>query len=885
MAPPRVVLVDGSGLLYRAFFALPSTLSTTAGEPTNAIFGFAQMFRKILQGRTPSFGAVVFDAPGRTFRHELDPRYKGERPRMPDTLRAQLDGVDALVRAHGFPIVRVPGVEADDVIATLWRQALDDGMEVTVVSGDKDLAQLVIDDRVRLYDPTDEVFHDPDRVRRKWGVRAEQLPDWLALVGDTVDGIPGVPGIGRTLAADLLAHHPTLEDALANAGRIGGKVGAALVRHGDRARLSKTLATVRTDVPLPVGLADLALVPPGPEQLNGAYRRWEFFSLLTAEAPAPGRAPEYFVCDTVEMAAAALGNECFGSDPVGLHVLVELENHLHGDVTGVALSPRPARAFYFPFRGEGALGPVGIEVLRGWLEDPARPKVVHEVRTAIVAFRRLGVELRGVVGDTGLASYLLDPTRNLPHRLEQVARVVLHRALQPLRGVVGGGRAMKRFDALTVDRAGAYACHLADATVAAWPLLEERLEEEGLTDVLHDVDLPLAEVLASMELHGVLVDPDALAVLGQRFEAERDEVAAEVHRLAGRPFGIGSNKQLGAVLYDELGLPVVARTKTGYSTTAEVLDKLRPLHPIIDAVQRWRTLDKLVNTYTDVLVASVSPRTGRIHTSFQQTASASGRLITTEPDLQRTPVRSEELREVRRGFVAPPGWQILSADWSQIELRLLAHLTGDARLLDAYRTGADLHRRTAAALFDVPEPGVTPSQREIGKTVNFATIYGQGAPALAQQLGVPHRQAKEWIDRFFMTFSGVASWREATIARAHLDGFVTTLGGRRRQIPELSTGTWADRSYGERIATNTPIQGSAADLCKVAMIHVVQDLSAAGLRAALVLQIHDELLFEVPDDEVEPTIAVVRQAMEAAWDLDVPLVVDVGVGPTWADAH
>ncbi|MEZ4316760.1 MAG: DNA polymerase I [Myxococcota bacterium] len=887
MAPPRVVLIDGTGLIFRAFFALPATLTTTAGLPTNAAFGFAQMFRKILQGRQPTYGAVVFDAGGRTFRNELDPDYKAQRPRMPDALRRQLPSIDALVEAHHFPIVRVPGVEADDVIATLWKEARDRGMEVTVVSGDKDFAQLVTDDAVRLFDSTAEVFYDRDRIRRKWGVLPEQFPDYLALVGDAPDNIKGVPGIGKARAVELLATHGSLE-ALLDAPDLDPGIATKLHRHAERARLSRRLATVRTDVELPVGLLDLVLTPPTPADLNAIYRTLEFFSLLTAEAPDAhtGRRPQYFVCDTPEMARAALQNECTGPDPVGVHVLVELEDPPFGEVVGIALCPRDAFGLYFPFRGPGTtLGVAGIDLLTDWLEDASRPKCVHDAKAAMVSLGTLEVQLRGVVGDPALASYLMDPTRHLPHRIEQVARATLQRALQPLRGLVGGGRDRKRFGELTVDRAGAYACHLADATLGCWRVLEEQLDEEGLLGVLEEIDLPLAEVLADMEQTGILVDPAVFDELGRGFEAERAEVEAEVHRLAGRAFNVGSPKQLGTVLFDELGLPVIQRTKTGYSTASEVLDKLRASHPIIDAIERWRTLDKLINTYTEVLVHSTKPATGRIHTSFQQTASASGRLITTDPDLQRTPVRSPEFRRVREGFVAPPGHLVVSADWSQIELRLLAHLSEDPVLLDAYRTGADLHARTAAALFDCPEAAVTPEQRNVGKTVNFATIYGQGATALSQQLHIPHKDAKTYIDRFFALYAGVAEWRDQTVTRAHMDGFVDTLGGRRRHIPELATGNWSDRSYGERIAMNTPIQGSAADLCKVAMIGVHRALRDQHLDARMVLQIHDELLFEVPEGELEATVACVRAVMTGAWALAVPLVVDVGWGRSWAEAH
>lgn len=871
--PQRTVWIDGTGLLYRAWNALPSTLRTQDGLPTNAVYGFAQMFRRILRGRTPTYGAVVFDAPGGSHRRAIDPNYKRHRPKMPEGLRRQIAAVEELVDAHGFPRLSIPGVEADDVLATLCTHALEAGHEVTVVSGDKDLLQLLTSDAVRVFDPTAEVSYHADRARRRMGVLPTQLPDFLALAGDAVDGIAGVPGIGKKTAVELLQKHPDLESVL-NAATGSDRIPTLLRKHAEAARRCKQLATVLRDVAVPP-LTELAVTPPTLTALNTVYQRFEFYSLLTAE---PSIGPlQYYVCDTAEMATAALANECC-TGPVAIQVLQELD--LLGTVAGIALSPREGFALYFPFRGEGPT--VEVDLLRAWLEDETRPKITHDAKQVYTALLPLGVTVRGVIADTQLASFLLDPTRGLPHRLEQVSRRVRKRALQPLRGLLGKGRAMKRFDQLTIDRAGAYTCHLADAIGGCWRGLEPELLEDDLLELLAE-DLELSETLAAMELRGMAVDPSMLQELGQGFEAERETVAGEIHALAGHAFNIGSPKQLGTVLFDELGLPVLQRTKTGYSTAASVLERLD--HPIVAPVQRWRTLDTLLHTYTTVLVDSVRPTTGRIHCTFQQTASSTGRLITTAPDLQRTPVRSPEFRRVREAFVAPPGHVLLSADWSHFELRILAHLTGDPELLQGFRSGADLHRRTAAGLFDLPENQVSPGEREIGKTVNFATLYGQGPVALAQQLDIPHREAKTYIERFFELYRGVLAWRERTIAQAHADGFVTTLTGRRRMLPELSIRTTSDRAYGERLAMNTPVQGSAADLCKAAMRRIAAELNHSDLRTGMVLQIHDELLFEVPKGEIDVVTPIVQRGMTEIMRLEVPLEVSIGVGGTWADAH
>jgi DNA polymerase-1 len=883
----RAVFVDGTGLLYRAFHALPQNLKTTSGEPTNALFGFAQMFRKVLSGRRPTFGAVVFDAGKGTFRTAIDPTYKAERPAMEDALRAQLVHLEGLVDAHGFRAISVPGFEADDVIATLTTRALELGHEVWVVSSDKDLLQLVGPD-VRVLDSVKEVLYDAETVYRRFGVRPERLPDLQALVGDPIDGIPGVPGIGAKTAAQLLSTSVDLASVLAAAEHQPGRTGSLLRKHREQAERSLLLSTLRRDVPLPVTLDELHVTFPSPEALDEVYLRLEFYSLLSPQAVSrvrPTGAVQYFVCDTPEQARRALAAESAGPDAVAIHVLIDLPDHLRGDLVGIALSPSLGRGVYFPFAGVGVhLGAEGLELLRSWLEDPARPKILHECKQGLVALARHGVELRGIVGDSALASYLVDMTKHLPHRIEQVAREYLHVGLQPLRGVIGTGRDRRTFSSLTVDRAGAWACHVADATGAAWRTLEPRIRTEGLSSLLFDLDLPLSTVLARMELAGIAMDPTVLERAGRRLAAERSALRDRIEALVGHPFNPGSHKQLGTVLYEELALPVKKRTKTGWSVDAEVLEQLAELHPVVDLVLRWRTVDKLIHTYTEVLQAAIGPD-GRIHPTYQQTVASSSRLITTEPDLQRTPVRTDEFRELREAFVAAAGTQLVSADWSQVELRLLAHITEDAALRHAFLHDLDVHRETAAALFSVPPEQVDPRQREIGKTVNFATIYGQGAAALARQLGIPTAEARQHILTFFEKYQGVARWRDAVVAKAYEDGFVTTLLGRRRYLPELFANDPTDRSYGERIAVNTPIQGSGADLCKVAMLHIDRALRDARLAARMVLQIHDEILLEVPDAEVDAVVALVRSHMETAVPLAVPLRVDVGVGRTWAAAH
>ncbi len=885
MARERVVLIDGSALIFRAYFALPTDLKTAAGQPTNAAYGFATMFRRILAGRQPRFGACVFDAPGRKFRAVHYAQYKASRGAMPEELKSQLPLIDRIVAAHDFPMLRVPDVEADDVIGTLARQAVEAGHEVHIISGDKDFAQLV-GDHVRMDDPIREVVYDAELVRKRWGVPPDRFADWLGLVGDKVDDIPGVPGIGRKGAAELINAHGGLEAVLAAAPSLSGRQQRALIEHAEQARLSMKLATIVTDVPLPIGVDRLELPDPDLGRIDKLYRELEFFSLLSTQ----GQPEQLYDPAQVDYAAVvtdveveALLGALDPDEPVGVLALHDLPRALVGDLCGVAIAIEPGVARFIPFPGR--LTRRGGLALKRWLADPHTHKVTHTTRDAWVVLARHGLRLDGVNFDTALASYLVDPTLALPHSLDVVAREYLHRSTDSFKRLVGRGKKRKPLREVDPGAVAEFACHLADAILQLHGALAPLVDSAGQREYLERIELPLSVLLGHMELVGIAVDGELLKGLGDTLREEGSAVEARIFELAGRSFNVGSVKQLSEVLFDELGLPVLKRTKTGYSTASDVLERLAPKHEIIEHVLRWRSIAKLINTYTEVLAAAVDETTGRIHCTFQQTVSASGRLITTDPDLQRTPVRTPEGRRIREAFVASPGTVLMSADWSQIELRLLAHCTQDPLLLEAFREGMDIHARTAAEIHGVPVAQVTREQRNVGKTVNFATIYGQGATALAQQIGVERSEASQLIARYFERYSGVRRWLDETVAQASQDGFVRTLLGRIRIVRELSSKNTTDRSYGERIATNTPIQGSAADICKLAMLQIAEALAANELGARLVLQIHDELLLEVPEGEVDDTAAVVRACMETAFALDVPLVVDIGVGRTWADAH
>lgn len=885
MARERVVLIDGSSLIYRAFFAIPSDFRTSLGLPTNATYGFALMFRKILAGKKPSMGAVVWDTPGRTFRDEMYPAYKAHRPRMPDELEVQIEWIHKIVEAHDFPTLSAPGFEADDVIGTLTKQAIALGHEVHIISADKDFAQLISDD-VKMIDTMRDITYDPELVRKKWGVPPSSIVDLLALMGDKVDNVPGVAGIGQKGAAKLIETYGDLDEILANVESLRGRQKKALTEHRDDALLSRDLVTIRQDVELASSIEDLAIPEPRLDVIDALYRELEFYSLLTAgdETGDAARGGDFAAVTSVEELRALIAS--FGDATVAFHSVHESPSFVTGDLVGVALAAAPDRARYVPLgSGEGALGDPAVAVLAEWLGDPTKKKVGHDVRDQMTLLSRFGVRIEGVLLDTQLASFLVDPVRIIPHRLEQVVREYLHRPVSLEKTILGSGKSMKRFADVPRGELAAWACHLAAAIHEMAPKIEARLDAEGQRENLETLALPMSRLLARMQLDGIHVDKGALDRLGIEFGERKGEVEARIYDLAGKEFNIGSPKQLSEVLFEDLGLPVIKKTKTGYSTAADVLERLAEKgHEIASQVLRQRALAKLINTYTRVLAEAVNPETGRVHCTMQQTSGRSGRLTTTDPDLQRTPIRTGDGKRIREAFIPRDAWVMVSADWSQIELRILAHCSEDPRLIESFVDGVDIHRRTASQLFDIAPEEVDALQRNLGKTVNFATLYGQGATALSRQLGIERKEAKAHIDRYFERHAKVKAWIERTVADAHTNGFVETILGRRRYVPELSSNNPTDRAYGERIAANTPIQGSAADLCMVAMLEIDERMREAKLEGKMLLQIHDELLFECPPSELDTLEAIVRDRMENSIQLRVPLVVDIGHGASWAEA-
>ncbi len=886
MAAERLILIDGSSLIYRAYFAIPGSFATSKGQPTNAIYGFATMFRKVLSGRTPQRGAVIFDAPGKTFRAKKYPEYKSHRPKMDPELRSQLAWIDKVVEAHHFPLLRMEGYEADDIIATLATQATASKMEVHIISGDKDFAQL-ISESVRMIDTLRDVTYTPELVRKKWGVPPEQFVDWQAMVGDKADNIPGVPGIGAKGAAGLLEQFGDLESILASADSLKGRQKNNLIAYADQARLSQELATLDCQVPLALGLDDLQLTPPSPDALNALFEELEFFSLISRRESPQVQEED---CNYTTIASLPALHDLVATlnaqtGPVAVLPWFDGDSPVSGALAGLSFCLAPKTACLVPLGGTDALGKTALGTLQAWLESSAHAKLCHNSKELWVCLQQRGIALAGVHGDAALESFLVDPTKLIPHSLDKIALHTLHKAIAPAKEVLGKGKSAKTFGQLQAAEYSAWSGQQVDTLFQSWPAIREKLIDAGLLDYLTTIDLPLAKLLGAMEIAGILVDPQSLASMGEDFAKRLAQYQVEIYSHAGREFNIASPKQLGTVLFDEMKLPIIKRTKTGYSTKAEVLERLKPKHPIAALLLSYRKLAKLINTYTDVLQREVSPQTGRIHTTFQQTAAATGRLNTVSPDLQRTPIKTAEGRRIRETFIAPPGMRLISADFSQIELRLLAHFSGDELLVESFQKNLDVHAKTASQLFGCEVSEVTRKQRGIGKLVNFSTIYGQGATALGQIIGVPRKEAKGYIEDYFNAYSGVRTWLDQTVERAHKTGFVITLLGRRRYIPELSSNSSMIRQAGERIAANTPIQASAADLCKVAMLNIQKELHTRNLKTRMLLQIHDELVFETPLEEVAEVKTLTKEAMESVHPLRVPLIVDVGDGDNWSQAH
>jgi DNA polymerase-1 len=893
MARPTLYLVDAMAQIYRAFFAVRG-FTTSKGLPTNAVYGFTTIMAKLLKEKAPDAVVVCFDGPGPTFRHERYEEYKSTRQKMPDELVVQLPYIRRLVAAMNLAEAEQEGLEADDLIGSLAKVGVKAGYDVVIVSGDKDMMQLV-NDHVLLYDTGKDRVLGEEAVVEKFGVEPGRVTEVMGLMGDTSDNVPGIPGVGEVTARKLITQFQTLESVLTRADEISAKgVREKVKANADLARLSKELVTIHTDADVAAYLKAAKVEPPDAEALTALYRELEFASLLpSVEAEAPGEAAAgkayRSVTDPRELDHLIARIRAKGE------VSVDLEttslNPLQADIVGVALALVPDEGYYVPVAhtGEGHEAQMDrdgvLEALRPVLESPDIAKIGQNLKYDLQVLHRAGVGLENVAFDTMIAAYLVSPNRR-GHGMDALALEYLNHRTITYEEVAGKGAKQIPFAEVPVDKAAVYSAEDAEVTLCLKEALAPQLKAAELEDVFHDLEMPLLPVLARMERHGFLLDVPYLEALSGEMEVHIDALVAEIHALAGEEFNVASPKQLQVILFEKLGLKPIKKTKTGFSTDEDVLVQLAKEHPLPDKILALRQYLKLKGTYVDALPALADDE-GRVHTSLNQTVAATGRLSSTDPNLQNIPIRTEEGRRIRRAFICPEGTRLVSADYNQIELRILAHLADDAALKAAFTEGDDIHRRTAAHVYGIAEDLVTPDMRRAAKAINFGIIYGMGAYSLAQDLGVPQREAKETIERYFATYGKVKAWIEGIQAEATERGFVRTMDGRRRQIPELASENAVIRAQGERLATNSVIQGTAADVIKRAMINIDARLSkeAKRLPAKMLLQIHDELVFEVPEASVEAVREMVREEMEGAAELSVPLTVDVGTGGNWEEAH
>ncbi|WP_456375000.1 DNA polymerase I [Thiolapillus sp.] len=897
---PDLILVDGSSYLFRAYHALPP-LTNSRGEPTGAIVGVVNMLRKLINDYQPKYMAVVFDAPGKTFRDDLYDKYKANRPPAPEDLKAQIERLHDIVQAMGLPLLVVDGVEADDVIGTLTRQAAEQGMSALVSTGDKDMAQLV-DDHVSLIDTMSNRYLDKAGVEEKFGVKPEQIIDYLALMGDASDNIPGVPKCGPKTAAKWLAQYGSLDELVAHAGEIKGKIGENLRAFLDQLPLSRQLTTIKTDVPLDLGPEDLKPARPDVQRLRELYQSIEANRLLATLDEDSGTEEEAREAALQGEYDLVLDKDSFSqwlkrlrkSPLFAFDTETTSLDYMQAELVGLSFAVKSGAAAYVPVAHDYPGAP--RQLSRDWvlaqlkplLEDEEQLLLGQNLKYDMSVLARYDIRLRGIEFDTMLESYVLDSTATR-HDMDSLAKKYLGYDTVSFSDIAGKGARQLTFNQIDLEQAGPYAAEDADITLrlheTLWPRLEK---EEGPCRVFREIEMPLVPVLSCMERTGVRIDTDLLARQSEELAQKLHDLEQRAYEIAGHSFNLGSPKQIGHVFFEELGMEVVKKTPKGApSTSEEVLQILADKGEELPAViLDHRGLAKLKSTYVDKLPEMVNPETGRVHTSYHQAVAATGRLSSSDPNLQNIPVRTEEGRRIRKAFVAEPGYVMLAADYSQIELRIMAHLSGDQGLLEAFAQGLDIHRATAAEVFGFETPESVDSEaRRRAKAINFGLIYGMSAFGLAKQLGIGRQEAQEYVELYFNRYPGVKKFMDSTREQAHEDGFVETLFGRRLYLPEINSRNGMRRAAAERTAINAPMQGTAADIIKRAMIRMDAWLQDEQPDVRMIMQVHDELVFEVRQDQLQAVTENIRKIMEGAAELKVPLVVDVGVGDNWEEAH
>lgn len=869
----ELYLIDGNSYIYRAYYAIRG-LSTSKGLPTNAIYGFTNMLMKILNEKGPEFLAIAFDPKGPTKRHEVYEAYKAQRPKMPDALSVQIPYIHRMVDAFHIPLLMMEGYEADDVIGTAARKGEQDGYEVIIVTGDKDMLQLVTP-HVRVYDPMKDKLYGESDVLERFGVSPAQVVEMMALMGDSIDNIPGVTGIGEKTARELIATFGTVENLLAHLEEVKRpKLRSLLQEQTGNARLSRELAQIHTGLPIRIVYDSLRLSKPDSVKMTGLLRELEFSGLLRLfTPPQTGESNGLYRVLSPETETVNLLERVQEIRRCALHVEADSPDFMAAEVAGIGISFKDKEAWCVPAADQAYLRQ-WLRQLTPLIESAEIRKYSHDIKRQMILLKRSGLRPEGYGFDTMIASYLLNPGR-ADHSMESIALEYL----QEMTGAGAGGES-----ASVSEASNSLACQRADFIWRLAGILEERLVETGVRDLFYDIEIPLAGVLADMEMAGIRVDPDILWMLSGEMDRDMTTICRRIYAISGEEFNINSPKQLAGILFEKLGLKPIRKTKTGYSTDEAVLTALALQHELPAEILNYRQIAKLKSTYVDALLGLIHPATGRVHTSFSQAVTATGRLSSSKPNLQNIPIRTDMGQRIREAFTTEEGCLFLSSDYSQIELRILAHMSGDELLTSAFQQGEDIHTRTAAEIFGLSPAEVTPEMRRRAKAVNFGIVYGMSPFGLASDIGISQQEAKEYIDNYFARHKGVREFIEKTLAQAKEDGYVTTLLQRRRYLPELASGDNGIRQFGERIAINTPIQGSAADIIKLAMIRIHRRLQTEGLRGRMILQVHDELLFEVPAEELETTRDLVIAEMEGVIPLSVPLKVDTGTGKTWREA-
>lgn len=908
MADKTLVLVDGSSYLFRAYHALP-LLTNSKGDYTNAILGVTNMLKKLVATYPDAYLGVIFDAPGKTFRHDMYSDYKANRTKMPDELREQIQPLHELIKAMGLPLVMESGVEADDVIGTLAKMAASEGLKVIISTGDKDIAQLVTE-KISLINTMNNDFLDPAGVIEKFGVTAEQIIDYLTLMGDTSDNIPGVPKVGPKTAAKWLNKYGSLDNLLEHAGEVKGKVGESLREHMTAIPLSKDLVTIRCDVPLNESPTDLVKGTADKNLLREMLSHFEFTSWLkqldSGKSPTGRGEPkgEVQAEELPEMSPlkvdTLLDEESFkqwlgdlaGAKYFAFDTETTSLDYTKALVVGVSFSVEAGHAAYVPVAHQYPGAPEQLsrqwvlDQLKPLLEDESVLKIGQNLKYDANVLKNHGINMQGIAHDTMLESYALNSTVTR-HNMDALADKYLGHQTIHYDEVAGKGAKQVCFDQVTIEVAAPYAAEDADVSLRLHQYLIEKLEAEpSLMKVYQELEMPLLPVLARMEQTGVLVDEHMLQQQSSELAEKIQQLEKQAHAVAGEAFNLGSPKQIQAILYDKLGLPILKKTPKGQASTAEsVLQDLAIDFPLPKLILEYRSFSKLRSTYTDKLPKQINPVTGRVHTSYHQAVTATGRLSSSDPNLQNIPVRSEEGRRIRQAFIAEPGYTVLAADYSQIELRIMAHLSQDTGLVKAFQDGLDVHKATAAEVFGVSLEQVEDHQRRSAKAINFGLIYGMSAFGLAKQLGIERGAAQGYINLYFERYPGVKQYMDETRELAREQGYIETLLGRRLYLPDINAKNGQLRQYAERTAINAPMQGTAADIIKLAMIAVDQWMALESPPVRMVMQVHDELVFEVKDDYLEQARSIISQKMSEALKLDVPLIVDVGTGNNWDEAH